>query len=209
MEKFIITEEMIQNAEDYIPLAEKSAYAMLCAPLCTKELEFDGGVNSENAIPLPTIKGEEPGVKALAVMRFFLSHYLKIELPDDFTDKEYDKYAGSHIFNQVERFKGTPLKDKVFDILADFKEFKKILDAHIANEILRNNEPIERLQCFLTVNTSPETIKNAFAEMNETLGEIEKAKKDIGEKQKSAEEQSGKLKKAAEILDGLKGEMNS
>ncbi len=155
---------MLEKASDYIPLAKKAAYARAVAEYCICDLTPPlYSANSAGAFPIPAVKAEETIEKRLYILMFFLREYLHIELEGEtFTADDFDRYSSAHLFNQLERFKSTDLKDKVFDILADFKDFKAILEAEIANQKARYNDAAERIQAAITVSTDPEQLKKAY-----------------------------------------------
>lgn len=170
MEKYILTEEIIKNANRYIPIAEKQAYCNLIAPECLAQQKKDEQ-NKEGykIFPLPGLWIEDQLQKQLYLMNIFLSEYLGIQLPDGVTPDVYDHYASSHIFNQMERLKGvSEIKDAVFDILSDFKEFRKMLDTAIYNERTNRNDSLDRLTETIRMITTPDNIKKALESVKES-----------------------------------------
>lgn len=186
---FIITEEMIKKATSYIPLATKKAIATALADACLVAVDkTTENIATETQLPIPQLYREECGVKSLYLMYYFLTEYLHIAVSDEFTEEEYDYYASSHIFNQLERFKTADkeIKDKVFDILYDFKELKKMLDTEIFNLKESRNSLLDRLQNFLDLFADPETIKKLSAELQKTIGEVEITQKKLDDKRTAA-----------------------
>ena len=116
-------------------------------------------------------------------MSVLLMEYLKVTIPDDFSDKDYDRYASSHILNQLERFKSNAeLKDKVFDLLNDYRDFKKILDTEIFNEKEVRNDSVERLSAAISIVSNPENIAKMKDELEKKMGEFEIAQIEAKEK---------------------------
>ena len=175
--RFFITEDILRNASDYIPLSRKNLLARSIAEKCIQRSPIaEQNQKGLEFLALPSLWIDDMETKSLYLMSVMLSEYLKAEIPDEFTDAEYDFYASSHIFNQLERFKGyAELKDKVFDILTDFKEFKKILDTEIYNEKIARNDPVGRLSAAISIVSSPENIQRMKEELEKSTGDLQDA----------------------------------
>lgn len=195
---FIIDEEMIKKAASYIPLATKKAIAIALADACLVAVDkTTENIATETQLPIPQLYREECGAKPLYLMYYFLTEYLHINLSDEFTEEEYDYYASSHIFNQLERFKSgnnLGVKAKVFDILYDFKELKKMLDTEIFNLKESRNNSLDRVQSYIDLFADPETIKKLSAELQKTIGEVETAQKKLADKRGTAKKTESKSK---------------
>lgn len=184
-EPFIVDEEMIKKATSYIPLATKKAIATALADACLVAVDkTTENIATETQLPIPQLYKEECGAKPLYLMYYFLTEYLHIAVSDEFTEEEYDYYAGSHIFNQLERFKTADkeIKDKVFDILYDYKELKKMLDTEIFNLKENRNDTLDRIQDSISLFSSPENVKQLNDLLQKTIGEVESAQKKLAEK---------------------------
>lgn len=186
---FIIDEEMIKKATSYIPLATKKAIAIALADACLVAVDkTTENIAAETQLPIPQLYREECGAKPLYLMYYFLTEYLHIAVSDEFTEEEYDYYASSHIFNQLERFKTADkiIKDKVFDILYDFKELKKMLDTEIFNLKESRNDTLDRIQDSISLFASPENIKQLNDLLQKTISEVETAQKKLADKRTTA-----------------------
>lgn len=187
--KFIIDEKMIAEATDYIPLSMKKAIATAVAKECLVAVDkTTENIATETQLPIPQLYREECGAKQLFLMYYFLTEYLHIELKDDFGEEDYDYYASSHIFNQLERFKSgnAEIKNKVFDILYDFKELKKMLDTEIFNLKESTNNGLDRVQSYIDLFASPENIAKLNDLLQKTIGEVETAQKKLDDKRATA-----------------------
>lgn len=175
---FIITEEMVKRATRYVPLAEKMGFIAAYAPDCLKEVEISvQKLQSDSLLALPPLWAENIQFKQMYLLRAFLEMYLHVEVATDFTSKEYDKYAAFHPFNQFERLKNNPeLKDIVFDILADFKELKKLFDIEIYNLKAARNDGMERALAGISIISSPEAVQKMQAEIEKLNATIAKGK---------------------------------
>jgi hypothetical protein len=61
------------------------------------------------------------------------------------SDACFDRWAGSHVFNQLERLKrDAELRDKVFDLLADYKDLEKRFSAQLAGLLTVQNDSVVR-----------------------------------------------------------------
>lgn len=183
--EFIIDEKMITEATSYISLSMKKAIAKGIANACLEAVDSTTeNIAKETQLPIPQMYREECGAKQLYLMYYFLTEYLHIELADDFSEEDYDKYASNHIFNQLERFKSgdKAIKDKVFDILYDYKELKKMLDTEIFNLKESRNDTLTRLQDSISLFSSPENIKALNDLLQKTIGEVETAQKKLADK---------------------------
>ena len=178
--KFVITEEMLKNAVDYIPLGRKVALAKVIASHCiVRSKTADQNQKGVEFLALPTLWVEDLETKRLYEMSMLLSEYLKVNIPENFTDKEYDHYASAHILNQLERFKSNALlKDKVFDILDDYRDLKKFLDTEIFNETKVRNDTADRLSAAISIVSNPENIEKMKSELDAAMSKFEVAQKD-------------------------------
>lgn len=185
--KFYVTEEMLRKANDYVPLSKKVAIAKIIAPKCIeKSKTAEQNQKGLEFLALPTLWVDDIETKNLYTMSILLSEYLNEKIPEDFTDEIYDEYASAHILNQLERFKSNVvLKDKVFDLLNDFRDFKKILDIEIFNEKEVRNDPVARLSAAISIISNPENIKKMQAEMENTALEFENAQREAKAKLES------------------------
>lgn len=194
-EPFVITEEMIANATCYLPLSDKRAFVEVMAKNCLEAYDVSlDEIAQATAIPLPQLFKEKCGQKQVYLMYHFLTEYLHIDFPNDFGDDEYDYYAGSHIFNQLERFKSkdAEIKNKVFDILYDFKELKKMLDTEIFNLKESLNDGVERISSSIGLLSTPENVKALNDLLQKTMGEVEGKQKELTEKRATAKKTTPK-----------------
>ena len=128
--------ERLKKAETYIPLARKIAIIKVLAPGCVEEVGL-----SLNGQPLPP-RWQENTLGRRLVMSYVLAGlYLHMidasglykEKPEfNFTARQYDIF--STLYHQLESFKrsdNTEVKAAVHSILADYREFDKLLGAEI------------------------------------------------------------------------------
>lgn len=191
MNEFKITKELILKAKSYMPLEEKIAYSTSIAENCLRDYKTaDQNRVGEKFLALPYLKGEDMGLKSVLLMNVLLGFYFDIELKtsdnSDDVYKEYNKYASGNILNQIERFKSdVEIKDKVFDLIADYKDFKKMVDTEIYNLKALNNDPIARLSASIQILSTPENIKLLSEELKKVTEEYENK---LDEKKNNAKE---------------------
>lgn len=195
---FVITKEMILKAVTYMPLHTKIEVSQQIAESCLKDIDIDEQNEiGLSVIAMPHLKGEDLAVKTVLLAHALLSFYFGIEMPDLTKEQPfeiYDYYMGGHLLNQIERFKSDPeTKDIVFDLLADYKDFKKIVDTELYNQKSNKNDPIPRLSAAIAIFNKPETISQIIEEIkeigNSTTEQLENRKKQLAEALKKKEKQ--------------------
>lgn len=173
---FELTDEIMQNAKAYMQIEDKAALAKTIAEQCVIDIPTaEQNIQGEKFLALPYIKGEDRELKALCLMNVLLSHYLNIEIAAPFNEEQYNYYAAGSILNQIERYKSNfDLKNKAFDLLADYKEFRKFVDVEINNLLTVNNDPLARFTASIQVFSTPENIKKAVEELKKVGNDYSK-----------------------------------
>lgn len=207
---FKLTKEHMLKAITYMPLSYKVTVAKQIANICLEDIDTDEQNKiGESLIALPHLKGEDLAKKSMLLTNTLLGYYFDLDLPQTNADgtevdpyERYDYYCGAHLLNQIERFKSDPdVKDIAFDLISDYKEFKKIVDTELYNAKSNANDPIPRFSAAVAVLTSPDSI-SAIVDEIKKLGEQREEKKDaLVEALKRRQEE--RLKKEAE--NGGKG----
>lgn len=186
---------MMKNAKVYMPLATKSLYAKTIAAEVIGEIQTaEQNKKGEEILALPHLRFEDIVLKKQRIMEVLLGYYFGINVFKDanggdraFGEEEYDEYGGSHIFNQIERFKHGDLKDIAFDLLYDFKEFRKMLDFEISVRKEVNNDTLARFMAGIQAMSNPENIKELMGQLkseSQTLTDILREKKIIGQQKR-------------------------
>lgn len=175
MEKLIITKEMMEAARDYLTNAEKEAFVAEYAARCFDKLAITG----TDGEPAPDMYMVNSGLKARYLMGAFAALYFGISFKGDETgemsEEEYDQWAGSHVLNQVERWKrDAALRDKCYDLLADFKDLEKRLSTQINGLLNVMNDAVLRQNDYMAaqVKELPAMLK-ALQELQEGKGETD------------------------------------
>lgn len=148
--KIIITRELMEQARDYIPLAEKEAWVAENAPKV-----FDKLAITSDGEPLPPMYMVNTGLKSRYLMAALVGLYFGFKTAEPKSDDDadiwlmsvddYDDWAGSHVFNQLERLKRDgELKTKAYDLMFDYKDLEKRFSAQISSLLAVQNDPVIR-----------------------------------------------------------------
>jgi len=172
--KIEITKDIMTAARDYVPNAEKEAWAAENAPRCFDKL----AINGTDGEPAPDMYMVNAGLKARFLMGAFVGMYLlqRFEADKDgsalMSEQDFDMWAGSHALNQVERWKrDSELRDKCYDMLSDFKDLEKRLSAQINGLLTVMNDPVMRQNEYMAaqVKQMPELLE----QLKELQGKVE------------------------------------
>lgn len=182
---FELTRDKLAAAKTYMPLQTKRALANEVARASIRPMK-QVRWNGIHIIPdedydadkdptaLPDLMEEDVALKNALLLNILLGYYLDIEInPEDGADEIYDYYAGGHLLNQIERFKSDrELKNIAFDLMDDFREFKKMVDTIIFNQKQNANDPLKRFDAMLTVFSTPDNIKAMIDRLQKDTDEL-------------------------------------
>lgn len=173
MEYFELSKEMILGAKTYMPLVMKEKLGRDIARSCLSAARTSEQ-NRIRSVPLPDLMEENAALKSVLLLNTLLGYYFDIELKEtDNPYETYDYFAGGHLLNQIERFKSDrETKNAAFDILDDFREFRKITDTILFNEKAKANDPISRLDAAITLLATPENILAMVEELKSATDEL-------------------------------------
>lgn len=212
--KIVITPEIVKNATDYIPLMKKQEMAETIAQKCIVKvlMKYTEKGDGTDSVPMPDRYQEYHMYTNLYLMGVLAHEYLHIPYEGDGTGKEiidyenlkmpanvYDQWGASHVLNQLEQMKtDREMREKVFDLLNDFKDFRWMLAHEIDILLGHNNDVVTRMMQALGAS-----IKEMAADSMQELGEAlqnEQTHETEPEKKVSAED----IAKAASELERLK-----
>lgn len=212
--KIVITPEIVKNATDYIPLMKKQEMAETIAQKCIVKvlMKYTEKGDGTDSVPMPDRYQEYHMYTNLYLMGVLAHEYLHIPYEGDGTGKEiidyenlkmpanvYDQWGASHVLNQLEQMKtDREMREKVFDLLNDYKDFRWMLAHEIDILLGHNNDVVTRMMQALGAS-----IKEMAADSMQELGEAlqnEQPQKAEPEKKVSAED----IAKAASELERLK-----
>lgn len=197
MSAFELTPEMMKNAQTYMPVEIKMELAKLLAESCVVDLpDTEENLPAGEILNLPHLKGEDMQIKQINLMTTLVSYYLQLDYDKEMPKAEvYDYFSSAHLLNQIERYKSDKdLKDIAFDLLADYKEFKKFVDTEIYNLKQTANDPFTRFLSTMAIVNAPESLRKLVEEYQKNGKQI----KEILERRKAEGE-----KRKAEILKGI------
>ena len=212
--KIVITPEIVKNATDYIPLMKKQEMAETIAQKCIVKvlMKYTEKGDGTDSVPMPDRYQEYHMYTNLYLMGVLAHEYLHIPYEGDGTGKEiidyenlkmpanvYDQWGASHVLNQLEQMKtDRELREKVFDLLNDYKDFRWMLAHEIDILLGHNNDVVTRMMQAIGAS-----IKEMAADSMQELGEAlqgEQPQEADPEKKVSEED----IAKAASELERLK-----
>lgn len=167
-----LTKEMIQAAKDYVPVAVKEQWVSDCAEKCFDRLSI-----TADGEQMPPMYMVNDSLKARYLMGAFVGMYLGLKYePDEshallMSAEDYDKWSGSHVFNQIERLKRDPdVRDKCFDMLYDYRMLEKRLHSSVLGLLTVQNDPVIRQNEMMAaqVKAMPEVLR----QIKELRGEV-------------------------------------
>lgn len=213
--KIIITKEIIEKASDYMPLQLKVEMVERIAQECVARVVMTKvGKNGEQE-PLPDRCQEQQLLTNLYLMGVLASKYLFIPYEGEYDTREdnpyyglmmplniYDRFAASHVINQLEKLKGDKdCRDKVFNILYDYGQFRRMLYDEIHRIVEHRNDVVWRLTEALEAD-----VKTAISnEVLSHIGSDEKTDADaIREAEAKLQNYLAKKEKADALAEQLK-----
>lgn len=166
-ERIEITAEDIKNAATYTPIQLKEVIARNIAALCIEPVEVDAG----DGQMLPTMFREnrklrqqyQMGILASLLGREFAVQKATIRTDNGKEERDlawcmdeddFNKWAGSHVMNQLERLKkgkDSVVVNKVFDLLYDYKAIEMMLGGAIRDELEVHNDIFNRAMQYFSV----------------------------------------------------------
>lgn len=180
MENIKLTKEKLLSMRDYVPLAEKMKFIAEAADGCfdRMELKISGGAES---MPMPPMYKDNTSIKSRMLMGAFVKLYLEAgfetegENPWLMSVADYDRFCGSHIFNQIERMKaeGGEVRDKAFDVLSDWRDLEKRFNTEVYNMMQVMNEPVSRIMMAMQMQTTPEAMQGLKEELESVKKELD------------------------------------
>lgn len=172
--KVILTNSLTSsNADTYIPLSKKIEFCDYAAPKCLEMLSLKASY-ADKTIQVPPMCKENTALRSRYLLGFLIKEYFHLPCETIEGDKwlmpqnEYDKYSEAHIFTVIERLKSVPeLRDKIFDLMSDYKDLEKRLNTEIYSMLSAQNDVCLRLRLMLAelLSISPEEVKKAQEDM--------------------------------------------
>lgn len=170
MDNIVITKEIMLAANDYISLEAKEEWVAENAPKCFNRLAITA--DGEDMPPMYMIN---TALRSRYLMTVLARNYFnqEIEVEDDdnalMTVVEYDRWAGSHVFGQIDRLKhDVEARDRCYDLLADYRDLEKRFSSHMNALLMVQNDAVIRQNDYMATQMRrlPETIQ-ALRELQE------------------------------------------
>lgn len=180
-ETYVITEEAMAEVNTYVPIRIKTELIDRLAEKCIIRSEITASIDGQDML-MPPMYREDTNVKSRYLMGVFVRLYLCGTFkPDDEKDiwlipeDEYDKWAGGHVFNQIERFKqNQKLKNTCFDMISDYKDFEKRFNTEVYSLINAMNDPVARQLAAMQASVTPDSVKDILQKIEEIQENEEK-----------------------------------
>lgn len=170
---FLLDKETVLKANTYLDMPTKRTLIDQIAEKCIVEIKIDDE-KQLNILVAPKMCGVDEDLKAMLLMSVFLSGYLNIEIDGEtFNGKTYDFYAGSHIFNQLEKFKlDKDTRDIVYTIMNDYRDFVRLVDSEIKKQLSAKNDILNRVVKMLELSYTPENVQGLIEMLKQKATEI-------------------------------------
>ena len=196
---FEITREIVLGAKQYVPLEKKMDFACHVAEKCCDVAQTKIGFR-DTELMVPELRVENYALRQRYLMGALYGIYLGVKFdPVEGTEwlmaqDDYNWAASQFPLNQLERFKSdAEVRDKIFNLLRDYKELERIVGMEINNTLAIGNDIAARLIMALTMSVTPDALKaleqaeDALKEQTQSLkGTFQEATKAI-EERKAAE----------------------
>lgn len=184
MEYRKLTEQDVKKANTYVPLSAKIAFVEYAAERCFDRLNVTMNDGAGLDLPMAPMYKENMALKSRYLMGALVKSYLGKDYEpvenDDWlmAQDDYDRWAGGHIFNQLERMKGCggQVREIVFDLLADYRDLEKRLTVEVRGMLAVMNEPVNRIISTMQSQTTPEAFARGKAKLEELTAELEEYK---------------------------------
>lgn len=169
-----ITEDIILNSTLYIPIAKKSALARTFAEDCISKVEI-----KLNDDVLPPRYQENPMMKSLYGMMTLLAEYLHMLPTDDDGNVSigaatFDEWGEASIMNQLDRMKSSKnqeIRNRVYDILDDYREFYRMLGVEISSILANKNDMLSRFMQYFQSEITPDLMKGLMDNLTSVMQE--------------------------------------
>jgi len=167
-----ITAEDVKGAIPYLSLAAKEVLTRSIAAFCVEPVE----VETDEVEALPTMFRENRKLRhqfQMGILATMLNKPYKLQLVkagDEekglawcMDEEEYDKWASSHVMNQLERLKkgkDAEVVNKVFDMMYDYKAIELMLSGAIRDELEARNDIFNRAMRYFTVAATQSAVNS-------------------------------------------------
>ena len=208
---FEITREVVLGAEQYVPLEAKMAFARTVAEQCCDVAQTTFSLNGTDLM-VPDVRVENSALRQRYLMGALYGIYLKVPYePVKNTEwlmaqDDYNRAASQFPMNQLERLKSdAAVRDKVFNILRDFKELERFVNAEIGNTLTIGNDVVARIIAALSMSVTPQALE-ALTKAEEALqDEAKSLRKTTEEAQKAVTDHKQSIPTVYPIVEQEEG----
>ena len=170
VEVYDLTEDDIAKAASYVPTVMKMAFVTYVRERCLDTLDISSSNANGETSYLPSRYKVNTDKKSRYLMAALVGMYLgkDYEREDEedawlMSVREYDMYAGGHIFEALNRMKNnSKVRDKCYNILSDYSELKYRVDTDIKSLLDAMNDDTSRLLAYINYTSSPESTREAL-----------------------------------------------
>lgn len=175
-----LTGEDLLAAKTYLSLQEKMTFVETVAEGCLDRWNINAS-DGASEMPMAPMYKEDTQRRSRYMMWALASLYLgkTVETGEEeflMTTEDYDAWAGSHVFGQLERLKavGGETRTQVFDLLADYRDLERRLSVEIRAMLDTMNDPLCRFIATMQAQTTPGVFQKGAAELEQITEEIKK-----------------------------------
>ena len=188
MDKVIINEQDILNANANLPLVLKYTLAKYIAELCVEKKQITLKEDGEDSIPLPDMAQRNTLRESQFKIGVFVKEYLKNtfapvkstndkEIPYLMSADDADNWADFETqIDRLKKSKNKEVADKCFDILNDYHAFCRMVSIEIEQELQIKNDIVGRLAWFVSVflkSATPGKLKESLEEIKKMQEQLE------------------------------------
>ncbi len=168
--------DVLTQARAYVPNGEKAGFVEYVSTRCFDRMEL----TTEEGEAVPPLWKENAARKMRYMTAALARLYLALPVGDDrweLTDEMYDRLAESQLISQLERLKKSTknpvLRDKIYDLLADYRVLEKLLNSECFGLLNAMNDTVARLKSLLSAAVTPEALQAIQAQAEEVKGELD------------------------------------
>lgn len=159
----VLTElDVLEKSRSYVPNAEKAEFVEYASTRCFDRMEL----STEEGESVPPMWKENAARKMRYMTAALAKLYLSIPADAEgweLSEAEYDRLAESQLVSQLERMKkstkNTVVRDKLYDLLADYRVLEKLLNAECFGLLSAMNDTVARLKSLLSAAVTPEAMQ--------------------------------------------------
>lgn len=205
---FEITREIVLGAEQYVPLEDKMAFAVHVAEKCCDVARTTIRVGEGSDLMVPDVRVENSALRQRYLMGALYGIYLRVAFePVKDTEwlmalDDYNRAASQFPMNQLERLKAdNAVRDKVFNVLRDYKELERMVNAEIQNTLTIGNDVVARIFAALSMSVTPQALQTLSEAENALKEQAKSLRETTKEAQEAMAERNAAQKENISVVD--------